>query len=94
MSGAGELALAIVLMLIMILCISTASIGKECYIKNEAWAKDKPINNNYLTAGIVIPIVGFFIIGFMAYVRFRIHTSGSNSMNNIYPEEYREYEQL
>jgi hypothetical protein len=88
MSVVGELALAIVLMVIMILCISTASIGKECYIKNEAWAKGKPpINNNYLTAGIVIPIVGFFIIGFIAYLRVRSHTSGTND----YPDDYEQF---
>ena len=56
--------IGVVVILILVLSIATASIGKECYNENKLWGEDKirKANSNYLTVGIWAPIVAIFAV--------------------------------
>jgi hypothetical protein len=57
--------IGVVVIMVLVLCIATASIGKECYNDNKLYGDDpkRKGNSNYLTAGIWAPIVAIFAIG-------------------------------
>ena len=64
--------IGVVVILILVLSIATASIGKECYNENKLWGEDKirKGNSNYLTVGIWAPIVAMFAVaGGLAYAQ-------------------------
>ena len=56
--------IGVVVILILVLSIATASIGKECYNENKLWGEDakRKANSNYLTVGIWAPIVAIFAV--------------------------------
>ena len=57
--------IGVVVILILVLSIATASIGKECYNENKTWGEDKirKGNSNYLTVGIWAPIIAILAVG-------------------------------
>ena len=57
--------IGVVVVMVLVLCIATASIGKECYNENKTWGEDakRKGNSNYLTVGIWAPIVAIFAVG-------------------------------
>ena len=58
----------IVSLIILVLFIATASIGKECYNQNPTFAKTKPDNDGYLKWSIGVPVVGIFALAGMTYL--------------------------
>ena len=82
-----EWGIGVVVILILVLSIATASIGKECYNENKTWGEDakRKANSNYLTVGIWAPIVAMFAVaGGLAYAQMTGQTK-NNAVNAVNP---------
>ena len=62
----------VVLFVVLILSIATASIGKECYNENLTFAKTKPSNDAYMGWAVGVPVVGVIALAGFTYL---LHSS-------------------
>ena len=57
-----------IFILICIAMIATASIGMECYNKNDEWKNSHERNHNYLIGAIVMPVIMIVAAGISMYM--------------------------